>query len=102
MVFAFVRISTNPRVYANPLSLDAAARHVRAWYARRVTCTLLPDEEHHAKVLDLLRAAGSAGANLVIDAQIAALAIVHRAEVHTADQDFRRFPALECRFPLQP
>lgn len=74
---------------------------MQSWSARRVTCTLLPDEAHHTRVLDLLRAAGSAGANLVTDAQITALAIAYRAEVHTADQDFRRFPGLECRFPLR-
>lgn len=101
VVFAFVRISTNPRVYANPLSLDTVARHVETWYTRRITRTLLPDEKHHDAVLELLRAAGSAGANLVTDAQIAAIALAHRGEVHTADQDFRRFPDLACRFPLQ-
>ena len=101
VIFAFVRISTNSRVYANPISLDAATRHVETWYTRRVTRTLLPDERHHTAVLDLLQAAGSAGANLVTDAQIAAIALAHRGEVHTADQDFRRFPRLKCRFPLQ-
>ncbi|MGI9335997.1 MAG: TA system VapC family ribonuclease toxin [Gammaproteobacteria bacterium] len=101
VVFAFVRISTNPRVYANPLSLATAAKHVETWYSRRITRTLLPDEMHHNSVLELLRAAGSAGANLVTDAQIAAIALAHRGEVHTADQDFRRFPNLTCRFPLQ-
>ena len=40
---------------------------MQSWYARRLTCTLLPDEAHHTGVLDLLRAAGSAGANLVTD-----------------------------------
>jgi len=101
VVFAFLRISTNPRVYANPLSLDSARKHVLAWFARRVTRTLLADEKHHIAVLDLLRAAGSAGGNLVSDAQIAAIALEHRGEVHTADHDFRRFAGLNCRFPLQ-
>ena len=32
---------------------------------------------------------------------IAALAIAHRAEVHTADRDFRRFPGSSCRLPLE-
>ena len=47
-------------------------------------------------------AAGSAArrGDLVTDAQIAALARAHRAEVHTADHDFRRFPGVSCRFPL--
>ncbi len=101
VVFAFMRISTNPRVYANPISLGAASRHVETWYQRRVTRTLLAEEGHHIAVLELLQAAGSAGANLVTDAQIAAIALAHRGEVHTADQDFRRFPGVRCRYPLQ-
>jgi len=101
VVFAFLRISANPRVYANPLSLETASGHVKTWFSRKVTRTLLPDEDHHLVVLDLLSTAGSAGANLVTDAQIAAIALAHRGVVHTADQDFRRFPELRCRFPLQ-
>lgn len=101
VLFAFVRISTNPRVYDEPLSLDAAARHVRSWHERRVTRTLLADAGHAATVLELLRAAGSTGGNLVTDAQIAAVALSYRATVHTADQDFRRFPELDCHYPLQ-
>ena len=29
------------------------------------------------------------------------LAIAHRATVHTADRDFQRFAALNCRYPLE-
>ena len=56
---------------------------------------------HTRHVPELLAAAGSAGGNPVADARIAALAIMHRAEVHTVDHDFRRFPGLSCRFPLE-
>ena len=34
------------------------------------------------------------------DAQIAAMALSHRAVVHTADRDFLRFPEVRCHFPL--
>ena len=37
---------------------------------------------------------------MVTDAQIAEYAMSHQAEVYTADHDFRRFPGLDCRFPL--
>ena len=101
VVFAFVRISTSSRIYADPLSLDAAAQHVRTWQERRVTRILLPDAEHHSVVFELLRKAGSTGGNLVTDAQIAATALAYRGTVHTADQDFRRFSGLDCHYPLQ-
>ncbi|MCB1740121.1 MAG: PIN domain-containing protein [Gammaproteobacteria bacterium] len=100
VIFAFIRISTSPRVYENPLSLQAAAAQVNRWFERRVTRVLLADENHHTSVVRLLSEAGSAGGNLVTDAQIAAIALAHRAEVHTADQDFRRFSNLSCHYPL--
>lgn len=100
VVFAFIRISTNRRAFERPLSLVQAARIVHSWNDRRITRMLHPGTHHTLEVLDLLTAAGSAGGNLVTDARIAALAISHRAEIHTADHDFRRFPGLKCRFPL--
>ena len=42
------------------------------------------------------------GANLVIDAHIAALALEHRATVYTNDNDFRRFDGLRIKNPLVP
>ncbi len=102
VVFAFVRISTNHRAFAQPLSLTQATQVVQSWYDRQITRTLYPSARHTHHVLELLTASGSAGGNMVTDAQIAALAIEHQAEVHTADHDFRRFPGLDCRFPLEP
>lgn len=101
VVFAFLRISTMGRVFRHPLTLDQAANEVEAWFRRRVVVTLLPDRGHNETVISLLRSSGSAGGNLVTDAQVAALALSHKGTVHTADQDFRRFPGLRCRFPLE-
>ena len=41
-----------------------------------------------------------ARAELAPDAYLAALAIEHGCEVITGDRDFRRFPGLRCRHPL--
>ena len=100
VVFAFARISTNRRAFESPLSLAEVTGIIRSWSGRQVTRVLHPGPRHVHNVLELLAEAGSHGGNLVTDAQIAELAIAHRAEVHTADQDFRRFPGLNCRFPL--
>ena len=100
VIFAFVRIGTNPRAYVSPMTLAQASAHVATWLSRQVTRVLQPDAAHVQQVLDLLQQASSAGGNLVTDAQVAALAIAHRATVHTADHDFARFPGLDCRFPL--
>jgi toxin-antitoxin system PIN domain toxin len=101
VIFAFVRIATNPRIFARPLTLEVANGVVSRWFERGVTRILLPDEQHHTQVMQLLAGAGAAGGNLVTDAQIAAIALAHGAVVHTADQDFRRFPGLRCHYPLQ-
>ena len=101
VLFAFLRISTSARVYEHPLTLDEAAGHIQSWLKREVVLVLLPEEDHVNRAIALLQAAGSAGGNLVTDAQIAALAISYKAEVYTADRDFLRFPGLTCRFPLE-
>lgn len=99
-VFAFVRMTTNPRMFVNPMTLHEASSCVKSWVARRITQVLQADADHVERVLFLLAAAASAGSNLVTDAQIAALALAHRAIVHTADRDFLRFPHLTCHYPL--
>lgn len=99
-VFAFLRIATNPRAYAHPMSLDEAAAHIVAWMGRSVVQVLTPGESHPRDVLDLLKSAGGAAGNLTTDAQIAALALNYKATIHTADRDFLRFKAVKCVFPL--
>ena len=48
----------------------------------------------------LLRGLGTA-ANLTTDAQLAALAIEHQAELHSNDADLARFPQLRWVNPLR-
>ena len=100
VVFAFARISTDRRAFANPLSLAQVGEIIQSWTNRQVTRVLYPGPRHVHNALELLAAADSHGGNLVTDAQIAELAIAHRAEVHTANREFRRFPGLASRFPL--
>lgn len=99
VIFGFVRISTHPRIYNNPLSVTEASAHVRAWLARKQVRLheMLPDDVE--KALALLEASGTAG-NLTTDAQIAAVASRLDAEIHTADLDFGRFKGLRFTNPL--
>lgn len=101
VLFAFVRIATSSRAYLRPMVLSEASAHVASWLDRKVSRVLQPNANHVAQVLTLLEEAASAGGNLVTDAQVAALAIEHRATVHTADHDFARFARLTCHFPLE-
>jgi uncharacterized protein len=100
VVFSFIRVGTSIRAFPTPLTLAEAHECIRAWLARSVARVLVPAADHIERVMALLESAGSAGGNLVSDAQIAAMALQYGATVHTADHDFRRFPELARRFPL--
>ena len=100
VIFAFVRIGTSTRAFERPLSLEQVSKHVAAWLDRSVTRVLQSDHDHVTRVFDLLHGIQAASPNLVTDAQVAAIAMAHKATVHTADRDFMRFKGLECVFPL--
>jgi toxin-antitoxin system PIN domain toxin len=99
VLFGFVRIGTNPRVFQNPMSVATAAGHIRSWMLQPVTQVLDSSADHADRALRLLETLGTAG-NLVTDAQIAALALDHGAVVHTADADFIRFHGLRWLNPI--
>jgi toxin-antitoxin system PIN domain toxin len=100
VLFGFLRVITNMRGYSDPLTLDEASDCVSSWLERDVVRILHEGPNHVSHVIELLQDAGSTGGNLVSDAQIAAIAMSHKATVHTADRDFMRFRGLDCYFPL--
>jgi toxin-antitoxin system PIN domain toxin len=99
VVLAFLRLTTSPRILAQPLSVEESARRVEAWFDARPARLISPGNGHVPALLATLRAAGVGGA-LTTDAHIAALAIEYHAEVHTSDLDFGRFPGVRWRNPL--
>ena len=99
VIFAFVRLSTSPRIYVEPLSLKACAGTVRSWMAAPATTLLEHDAGDIDVAFSLLESAG-AGGNLTTDAQIGALAIRYHATVHTADTDFSRLLNVDWHNPL--
>ena len=99
-LLAFVRITTNPRVFERPLALAAAWRQVVDWLGCRPVWIPAPTERHVHILESLLLEAGS-GANLVPDAHLAALAIEHGLTLCSTDGDFARFPGLRWENPLR-
>ena len=99
VVFGFLRLSTNARVFKHPMTPAEASQHIRSWLAQPVVQMLEPRSNHIELVLQSLESLGTAG-NLVTDAQIAALAIEHEATLHTNDTDFMRFTGLRRFNPL--
>ncbi len=100
-LFGFLRISTNRRVFEDPLPVDDAIARARRWLAQPNVTLLVPGREHLDLAFRLLRQAGTGG-NLTTDVQIAAHAIEHGGEVHSNDADFARFEGLRWVNPLKP
>jgi hypothetical protein len=98
-VLAFLRISTSPRIFEHPLTIDEAAALVSSWLAQASVTTLEPGERYW-EILRKLLHAGQVSGPLVTDAALAALAIEHGATLYTTDRDFARFPGLAIMNPL--
>jgi toxin-antitoxin system PIN domain toxin len=99
VVFGFVRLATNARVFMDSMTPTEAAQHVRSWLAQPVVRVLDAPADPIEPVLTVPEKLGTAG-NLVTDAQIAVLALEYDAVLHTNDTDFLRFEGLRCFNPL--
>lgn len=96
-----IRISTHPRIYAQPSTLDEAIEFCGTLLTPD-TCTVVhPGDRHWDIFVDLGRKSGTTG-NLVQDAWFAALAIESGCEWVTTDRDYSRFPGLRWRFLDDP
>lgn len=95
----FIRLMTHPRLLDRPLTAPEATRRVRAWLAAPSVTVIQPGRRFTELFLGFLDVLGTAG-NLTTDAQLAALAVEHQAELNSNDADFSRFPGLRWRNPL--
>jgi len=99
VAFAFVRVSTSRAAFSDPFTLAEAAGEVRRWLGRAVVQVVGAEAPDLDQALSLTEGAG-AGGGVATDALIAAIAIRHRARVHTADADFARFPRVRWYNPI--
>jgi hypothetical protein len=99
-LWAFLRISTNPRVFERPLSAPEAAAAVSSWLEQPVAGIIEPGERHF-EIFSRLLVEGQAAGPLVMDAALSAIAIEHGATLYTTDRDFARFPGLDWLDPLE-
>lgn len=95
----FLRITTSPRILADPWRLSDALDVVDSWLAQPNATVVHPTTRHQAVLRDLLAPLG-VGGNLVNDAHLAALAIEHGATLYSSDNDFSRFAGLHWVDPL--
>jgi len=98
VLLGFLRLSTSPSIFAEPLTPSQAIGRVDAWLAHPNVRVVCETDEHWRVLKDLLDRTGTAG-NLTTDAHLAALAISHGAELASCDTDFARFPHLRWENP---
>jgi toxin-antitoxin system PIN domain toxin len=98
-MFGFIRIATNPRILAPPLTVDAATGFVSAWLGQPNISHLIPGPRHTEIAFSLLHDVGTGG-NLTTDVQLAAFALEYDADMCSNDTDFARFPGLRWHNPL--
>ena len=99
VLVGFVRLSTRPVVFADPLETSEAFDIVEGWLVQPNTLILQPAERHLAVLRGVIEPLGTAG-NITTDAHLAALAIEHGGEVCSSDTDFARFRGLRWMNPL--
>jgi toxin-antitoxin system PIN domain toxin len=100
VVFGFLRLCTNRRVFADPLPIANAIERVESWQQQPCVTCLVPGSRHFDIAFRLLTNLGTGG-NLTTDVQIAAHAIEQQGEVHSNDRDFGRFEGLRWVNPLR-
>lgn len=100
VVLGFLRIATNARVFAAPLSSEEAVARVDAWLGRE-NVRLIHERPDHWDVLKSLLDASGTGGNLTTDAHLAALAITYDAVLASTDADFSRFDGVRRVHPLR-
>ena len=99
-LLAFLRISTNPRMYERPARIEEALGVVEGWLRFPTVWVPGPTARHGEILSGLLRQVRAQG-NIVPDAHMAALAIEHGLELCSTDSDFARFEGLRWRNPLR-
>ena len=96
---AFIRIGTNVRLQARPLTLSEATERVQSWLEQPCARLIQPTDQHWTILQRLLKQSKAVG-NLVSDAHLAALAIEHNSVLHSTDGDFARFTELKWNNPI--
>lgn len=100
IIYEFLRVSTHPSVFPEPLELERAHAWLRI-LLESPSAGILTETERHGEILgEIVQAHPRLAGNIVHDLHTAALMREHGvAEIRTADTDFRRFPFVEVVNP---
>lgn len=87
---SFVRLATNRRIFLVPTPADEAFAYLRTLRDQPAHLVLAPGPDHLDLFERLCRNSDATG-DLAPDAQLAAIAVEHGAEIVSFDRDFARF-----------
>jgi toxin-antitoxin system PIN domain toxin len=93
-----IRITTHPKVFAVPSSLEEVIRFCDILLAQP-HCVIIEPGERHWRIFKRLCIEADARGSLLPDAWLAALAIESGCKWITLDHDYARFPGLQWRVP---
>lgn len=96
---SFLRLATHRRIFAQPQSPQGAADILDQWLAHP-NVALIAEAAAHWPTLRALLIDLDIKGDLVVDANLAALALHHKASVVSFDGDFARFPQLTWEIPV--
>jgi len=100
VISGFLRITTNPRIFPRPLTVQTALEQIDQWLELPSVRIVGEPENHWLIMRSLLAKSGCAG-NLTTDSHLASLAIGHGAILVSCDRDFARFSGLRWENPLE-
>ena len=95
----FIRLATSSIVVSPPLPSGEAVAMVQDWFEHPHFVQIDSGANHFTNMERCLAAAGRSG-KLVTDAHLAALALDHDAEIHSADRDFGLLPNVRWHNPM--
>jgi toxin-antitoxin system PIN domain toxin len=98
VLLGFLRITTSPALFPQPLRPAEAFDLIEDWLRAGPAIAVLPTVRHASLLRNLLFEVGTAG-NLVTDAHLAALSLEHNASICTFDRDFGRFAGVTAFEP---
>lgn len=96
---AFLRIATNLRIYARPLTREEAVARVQTWLDQPCARIVTPTPDHWTFLQEIMEE-GQATADLIPHAHLGALARGHACTLASTDLDFAKFPSVRWINPL--
>jgi toxin-antitoxin system PIN domain toxin len=101
IVYEFLRVSTHPRVFPDPLDLPTAWAWIAALLASPRVGILTETDRHAEALSDVVRLHPRLAGSPIHDLHIATVLREHGvAEIRTADTDFHQFGFLQVVNPL--